>query len=168
MRKNLKINRTRWIKIKFVLLVLFLFLNLFYIFNQNNLMIDATSENEVEQQEMDKSYHLRSSAISYFINFTNWEINNTRHYSGTNITIKGLVYDPIPPYNGVPDINVSIVVDDNADLYYPFSNITDSNGVFNISFTIPNDLDIYKGHKIEVKVNEDKEVRINHHYISSI
>ncbi len=170
MKKIIGRKRMHWNKIKYFLLVLFLFLNLLYFINENNRLETIFQDKNWEHSKNDGNYinedgspYIRPSAIKYFINLTNHEINNTRHYTGTNITIEGIIYDPIPPLEDTKGINVSIVVD--GILYPEFKNTTGGGGVFKINFTIPNTLAVNVPHRIEVNVTDDIEVLIRHHYI---
>ncbi|MHA1689428.1 MAG: hypothetical protein ACTSUN_08860 [Promethearchaeota archaeon] len=163
-----------WNKIKYLLLVLFLFLNLLYFINESNRLETIFQDKNGEHSKDDGNYinedgspYIRPSAIKYFINLTNPEIiNNTRHYTGTNITIEGIVYDPLANSSGEYDdtkgINVSIVVD--GILYPEFKNTTGGGGVFKINFTIPNTLTVNVPHRVEVNVTDDIEV-LSQHYI---
>lgn len=157
----------RHFKFKFLVIILFLFLNLAFIMNEMAPIANNRNEEKIESEELeDKSIKLRASwTPEYILNFSesNWGLNGTRHYSGTNITIEGFLYDPLPPpIKYKSGVNVSVVVDN--EIYREFSNKTGSGGFFKINFTIPNTLNVNKGHKIQVNVTDDIDVLINHHY----
>ncbi len=79
------------------------------------------------------------------------EVNNSLFTHFTLIHVKGRLYDKISGLNK-SGINVAIEVDDVVDMRY--TDITDVNGLFDISYIIDEFLDIYTSHKIEVIVTD--------------
>ena len=92
----------------------------------------------------------KTSAGWAWLNLTNFEINNTFHHHDESISIKGRLYDPIPPQNGFPNYTVALFVD--GVVYPQFNNVTDGNGDFLINFTIPFSLNISDSYTIQVNV----------------
>jgi len=95
----------------------------------------------------------------------NLTINTTRHGLGKTIPIRGnvthLIWGPREGYN------VSLIVDDV--FIHKFNDTTDVNGEFLINFTIPNSLDVYSSHKIEVNVTDPLVIRyFGDHYMIDV
>ena len=80
------------------------------------------------------------------------EINNSRFTHNSDISIKGRVYNIANESIDTSGLNVAIEVDYILDMNY--TDVTDFNGNFNISYTIDPLLDIYLSHRIEVKVTD--------------
>ncbi|MFX0030959.1 MAG: hypothetical protein ACFE8B_17225 [Candidatus Hermodarchaeota archaeon] len=103
------------------------------------------------------AYNEKSPRLSWFwatLELTNpGEVNNSRftHYSA--ISVKGRLYNKIDGSNK-SGINVAIEVDDSVDM--GFTDITDSNGRFDINYIIDGNLDVYTSHKIEVIVTDSE------------
>jgi len=94
----------------------------------------------------DKNSALKTSAIWASLNLTNAnQVNGTDFYAGTSIPIKGKVFNRII-LEPKPNINVSIFA--NGNLYLEFNDTTDSEGDFEINFTIP--LTIENNTQIEI------------------
>ena len=130
------------------LILLFLIFSIFLIANiiKNNNSNENYYENKVN---LNNNTNIpETSSIWAFLNLTNLEINNTRHYHNDTILIEGKLYY----LNGteISDYLVGIYVDDND--YSQFNDTTNSTGGFRINFTIPFLLNIYASHKIHVDV----------------
>lgn len=80
------------------------------------------------------------------------EINESRFTLGTTISVKGRLYNEIPPVEGKAGYTVDIEINDVVDSNY--NDITDSNGYFQIDYTINLFLDVYSRHKITVSVRD--------------
>ena len=107
---------------------------------------------------IDHKDDLKSSAVWANINITNYQLNNTRHYHNSTISIEGnLKYN-----NGtaVQYTEVAIFVDDILDPQ--FMNTTDDFGIFQINFRIPYSFDVYSvsGYKIQVNVTDDSRGKV--------
>ena len=105
----------------------------------------------------DKS-NLKSSAVWASINITNYQLNNTRHYHNSTISIEGFL-----KYNngtGVQFMEVAVFV--NNVLYPLFTNITNDVGVFQIDFRIPYSFDVYSvsGYKLQVNVTDPNKGKV--------
>jgi len=101
---------------------------------------------------------LKTSAVWASINITSYQLNNTRHYHDSTITIEGdLKYN-----NGtaVQYTEVAIFVDDT--LYPLFTDTTDNFGVFQIDFIIPYSFNVYSvsGYKIQVNVTDTSRGKV--------
>lgn len=95
---------------------------------------------------VDKNNALKTSVIWSSLNLTNAnQVNGTDFYVGTSIPIKGKVFNRIT-LEPKPNINVSIFADGN--LFLEFNDTTDSEGDFEINFTIP--LTIENNTRIEI------------------
>ncbi len=125
--------------------------------NDHTMNYDHISNNDSEK-------HPKISA-TWYLYLTNTQINNTRHYHNTTITIEGKLQ--YINSTGIPGYNVRIFVDDIEDPSY--TNTTNADGEFQIYYTIPFTLDIYapQGHKIHVDVIESTPalVRKQNHFI---
>ncbi|MCK5159435.1 MAG: hypothetical protein KAR08_09780, partial [Candidatus Heimdallarchaeota archaeon] len=107
---------------------------------------------------IDHKDDLKSSAVWASINITNYQLNNTRHYRNSTISIEGnLKYN-----NGtaVQYTEVAIFVDDILDPQ--FTNTTDDFGIFQINFRIPYSFDVYSvsGYKIQVNVTDSSKGKV--------
>ena len=80
------------------------------------------------------------------------EINESRFYLGSTISIKGRLFNAIPPPTGKVGYTIDIEVNDVVDSN--FNNITDGGGYFQINYTIDVYLDVYSRHKISVSVRD--------------
>jgi len=126
------------------------FLCLSSIFNYNIFSQNLT--------HIDHKDDLKSSAVWASINITNYQLNNTRHYHNSTISIYGnLKYN-----NGtaVQYTEVAIFVDDI--LAPQFMNTTDDFGIFQINFRIPYNFDVYSvsGYKIQVNVTDNSRGKV--------
>ncbi|MFX1317445.1 MAG: hypothetical protein ACFE9T_16405, partial [Promethearchaeota archaeon] len=168
MTNILKLNR-KWNNSKillFILIMLFIFLSIslihFKIQNKNYYSIIENQNNIVNNDFTPK----RSQTPDGILNLTNHnEIDGKTFTHGVNITIKGLIYYPLP-YNPLQNVNVSIVVDNV--LYTRFSNKTDINGEFQIEYTINYSLNIYSNHRIEVNVTDNLDIYYYHYYMIDV
>ncbi|MEJ2249044.1 MAG: hypothetical protein P8Y70_06135 [Candidatus Lokiarchaeota archaeon] len=95
-----------------------------------------------------KNNDLNVSAVGGFTNLTNVELNNTQHYHGSQITIKGRLYKP--DGTGIPNYVVFLFINGIISPYN--SNTTDGSGNFEIKYVIPYDLDIFKSYELKVNV----------------
>ncbi|KKN50751.1 hypothetical protein LCGC14_0629690 [marine sediment metagenome] len=91
------------------------------------------------------------SLVPYIrINLTNTNINNSYNYQNEVISIQGKVYEYLNYANGVSGQNVSLYID--GQLKSAYAATTDSNGNFQIDYTIPSTFVIYQAYKIEVNI----------------
>ena len=81
------------------------------------------------------------------------EVNNSMFTHSTSMSVKGRLYNKISGENK-SGYNVAIEVNDVVDLSY--TDVTDLNGQFDISYIIDEFLDVYSSHKIEVTVNDSE------------
>ncbi|MHA2325535.1 MAG: hypothetical protein ACXACB_09045, partial [Promethearchaeota archaeon] len=86
------------------------------------------------------------------LKLTNLGVNDTDYYHNETIPIEGRLYEYLNEANGIDGFNVSLYV--NGILMLQFNNQTHNNGIFNISFTIPFNLNIHQTHKIEANVTD--------------
>ena len=86
------------------------------------------------------------------INLTNYMINNSYNYYNDTIAIKGKVYKYLDYLEGIPDQNVSLYID--GQLQSSYKATTDSNGEFQINYTIPSNFGLYQAYKIEVNLTQ--------------
>lgn len=139
----------------FIILTIFSIIILSFIgilgnFNNNYLI---KNPNTIYNKEK-----LKTSAVWASINITSYQLNNTRHYHDSTITIEGdLKYN-----NGtaVQYTEVAIFVDDT--LYPLFTDTTDNFGDFQIDFIIPYSFDVYSvsGYKIQVNVTDTSRGKV--------
>ncbi|MFX1594385.1 MAG: hypothetical protein ACFFCL_16965, partial [Promethearchaeota archaeon] len=100
------------------------------------------------------------------------EVNNTRFYHYSTISIKGRLYNEFNESIDTSGVNVAIEVDDFIDMRY--TNTTVTNGYFTIRYTIDPFLDVYSSHKIEVNVTDpepggpDSEIIYHHFYMINV
>ncbi len=85
------------------------------------------------------------------LTLTNNAFYNSRYYYGTEIPIKGKIYEFNDYNTGIQGINVELYIDGQLTGY---DNDTDSNGEFIINYAIPLNLDISQGHRVEVNVTQ--------------
>ncbi len=78
---------------------------------------------------------------------------DSRHYYGTKVPIVGRIYENLNISNGISGIPVALSID--RQLNPQFSTTTGSTGEFTILYTIPSDLDISQGHRVEVNVTQN-------------
>lgn len=96
------------------------------------------------------------------------EVNNTRFYHNSPISVKGRVYNVFNESIDTSGLNVAIEVDDVVDMGH--TNITGINGYFTIRYTINPNLDVYSSHKLEVIVTDpepggpESEIEYHHFY----
>jgi hypothetical protein len=111
----------------------------------------------------------KNSALWATLDLTNpAEINNTRFTHNSPITIKGRLYKATPPISGKSGYTVAMEIDDVLDTRY--TNITDTNGYFQISYIIDPSLDVYSSHILNVSVIDSTpgEVEYHHFYIINV
>ena len=95
------------------------------------------------------------------------EVNNSLCTHNNFISIKGRVYNKADQTNK-SGLNVAIEVDYTLDMGY--TDVTESNGNFDISYRVDPLLDIYLPHRIEVKVTDSEpggpgsEIEYHHFY----
>ena len=97
------------------------------------------------------------------------EINGSRFTLGSTISVKGRLYNKIPPIEGKAGYIVDIEINGIVDSTY--NDITDSNGYFQIDYTIDLFLDVYSSHEITVSVRNPPpsvEVENNDFYIIDV
>ena len=145
----------------FVLIVFLLFLGISLNF--------FTISNFVNKNEI--SYTKEKPKMAWFwatLDLTNpGEVNNSLFTHYDSISVKGRLYNKIDGTNK-SGINVAIEVDDIVDMGY--TDITDSNGQFDINYIIDGFLDVYSTHKIEVIVTDTEpggpgsEIEYHHFY----
>ncbi len=135
-------------KYKFSLIFFILFsASLFTFYSIINLPKIQTKDSEWNDPLLEP----KTSAGWAWLNLTNSaEINNTPHHHDESISIKGRLFDPIPPQNGFSNYTVAIIVD--GALYPQFNNVTDGSGDFLINFTLPLSLNISNSYAIQVDV----------------
>ncbi len=106
----------------------------------------------------DKS-NLKSSAFWASINITNYQLNNTRHYHNSTISIEGFLKNETTGI-GVQFMEVAVFV--NNVLYPQFNSTTDVVGVFQIDFRIPYSFDVYSvsGYKVQVNVTDPSKGKV--------
>jgi len=98
-----------------------------------------------------KDQKIRNSGIWATLDLINpGGINGSRFTHDDSIIIKGRLFNRIPPEEGKSGYTVAIEVDDVIDS--SFNNVTDTNGYFQIEYTVDPSLDIYTSHKIEATV----------------
>lgn len=96
------------------------------------------------------------------------EVNNSWFTHNTIISIKGRVYNKANESIDTSGLNVAIEVDYTLDGTY--TDVTDSNGNFDISYIVDPLLDIYLPHRIEAKVTDSEpggpgsEIEYHHFY----
>jgi len=137
------------------------------LFNFNPTLDESDDENIPPSQKFTQEPKL--SAGWAWLNLTNiFEINDTPHHHDESISIKGRLYDPIPPQNGFSGYNVSILVD--GVLYPQFNDTTDGNGDFLINFTIPISLNISNSYAVQVNVTSSTpgDVELLNYFIINI
>lgn len=138
---NSKQRQTKLLTVVVFLLFLVISLNFFTIFN-------LTTNDKI-------SYTKEKPKMSWFwatLDLTNpGEVNNSLYTHFEVISVKGRLYNKIDGSNK-SGINVAIEVDDIVDMSY--TDITDGNGRFDISYVVDGFLDIYTSHKIEVLVTD--------------
>lgn len=108
------------------------------------------SEKSLKSEIAKNSEIPKKSALYGYINLTNIEINNTRHYHNTVIPVYGRIFEVLNPSHGLPNYNVAISVDSVVD--YGYLDKTDSDGKFQINYTIPLTMYIYASHRIEANI----------------
>jgi len=96
------------------------------------------------------------------------EVNNTRFYHNSPISVKGRLYNVFNESIDTSGVNVAIEVDDIVDMGH--TNVTGINGYFTIRYTIDPNLYVYSSHKIEVRVTDSEpggsgsEIKYHHFY----
>ncbi|MFW9970317.1 MAG: hypothetical protein ACFFDF_08965 [Candidatus Odinarchaeota archaeon] len=98
-----------------------------------------------------------------------FEINESRFSLGSTISVKGRLYNEIPPIEGKAGYTIDIEINDFLDSN--FNDITDINGYFQINYTIDLFLDVYSRHKITVSVRDPPssvEVKNDDFYIIDV
>jgi len=96
------------------------------------------------------------------------EVNNSWFTHNTVISIKGRVYNKANESIDTSGLNIAIEVDYTLDGTY--TDVTDSNGNFDISYIVDPLLDIYLPHRIEAKVTDSEpggpgsEIEYHHFY----
>ncbi len=137
-RKNISIG---------IFLIIIIFTVSISLINRSVNFVDLNNT----QRSIDNRDTPKISAFWASINITNYQLNNTRHLHNDSITIKGSL-----KYNngtGVQFTEVAIFVD---NVLYPFNNITNLNGDFQINFRIPFSFDVFSlsGYKIQANVTD--------------
>jgi len=119
------------------------------------IMLTVMDENNISQAnyyEENFNDKPQTSVLIGFINHTNFQVNNTEFTHNDTMLIQGKIY-LIPAGPGVAGLDVAVTVNDVFD--YNFNDTTDANGNFSILYTIPNSLDVYTSHKIQVNITSD-------------
>ncbi|MHA1275473.1 MAG: hypothetical protein ACTSQS_18910 [Promethearchaeota archaeon] len=150
-------------KKEFIIFFILFTLGIILIISENDIPINPEENNR--KGNLDKQFSPKTSAVIGWLNLTNQEINNTRHYHGTNISIIGRIFDPISKAPKV-NYNVTLKVDNVYD--YSYSDTTNFSGYFKIEYTIPFSMDVFSPHRFEVNVTDDlgnNYVEIKNHYI---
>ncbi|MFX0023082.1 MAG: hypothetical protein ACFE9S_12215 [Candidatus Hermodarchaeota archaeon] len=163
--KKLKIPRCLKKKqntIGILILVLIIIVNFINFTSTINLFFNETTDNINPNPKM-------SGWLWATLDLTNpLEVNNSRFTHYDMISVKGHLYNKIDKTNK-SGINVAIEIDDVVDMGY--TDVTDSWGRFDISYTIDPFLDVYSAHKIEVVVTDlepggpGSEIEYHHFYI---
>ncbi len=141
-------KRMKPFKNKKILILFLLFYNIFLILFLVNNGTNVDLKNNSPLTNTNETPKI--SSLYGYINLTNNEINNTRHYHNSIIPIKGKVYEVLPPNSGLPNYNVSIRVDGSLDTRY--KDKTKADGSFQINYTIPYSFLLTRGYSIEVDV----------------
>ncbi len=138
--------------------ILFIFLIIFINSKCNSGILQdyPVSNDNIFSDKNEKMTPDISGDYDGILNLTNHnEIDGKTFYRGTNITIEGLVYYPLP-YTPLNNVNVSIIVD--GILNPDFSNSTGVNGEFQIVYNVSLSLDIYQSHTIQVNVIDNLDI----------
>lgn len=119
-----------------------------------NIIKDDDNKNLKERPE--------TSAFIGNINLTNQEVNNTRHYHHSTLTIRGRIMVSLVPYEGA---NLTLKV--NGAYKPSFTTISNSSGEFEIDYVIENSLNVFSSHLIQVNCTDylGGALKILNHYI---
>jgi len=96
------------------------------------------------------------------------EVNNSRFTHNSDISIKGRVYNKANESIDTSGLNVAIEVNYTLDTRY--TDVTNFNGDFDISYTVDPSLNVYIGYRIEVRVTDPEpggpgsEIEYHHYY----
>ncbi len=157
-----KFKKNHFINRKLSAFIIFIFLSVII----SNIFVTNYSYNENPAHS-----NKEKPKMSWFwatLDLTNpVEVNNSLVTHFTSISVKGHLYNKIFSENKV-GINVALEVDDVVDMGY--TDVTDTNGLFDINYIIDEFLDIYSSHKIEVIVTDfepggpGSEIEYSHFY----
>jgi len=135
----------------FFLIISIFSINSMHIFHINYIFYDKSS--------FDNDNLETNLGIFGTLSLTNpSEINGSVFTLNSTISIKGRFYNKIPPTSGYPDFEIELVVNNVPNSIY--SDITDSNGDFQIDYIIDPNLDIYSLHNISVIVTNSTPLPI--------
>jgi hypothetical protein len=140
---------------KVIIFIFFISLSLSFIGISGNLNYNNLNKN---LNSIYSKKNLETSAVWASINITSYQLNNSRKYHNSTITIEGDL-----KYNngtGVEYTEVAIFVD---NVIYPlFMNDTDNFGKFQIDFVIPYSFDVYSvsGYNVQVNVTDNSRGKV--------
>jgi len=146
-------------KKKVMTIISFIFLfTFFYATNySNNFLINNNPDENTSiiNIKNDRFNEPKVSAHWAYMNLSTSDVNNTRFYHNSTITIEGILYNwtigPPPSTQGIEGYKVALRVD--GDLYPLYNNVTDQNGIFKIqNYTISPSMNIYTSHTIEAQI----------------
>jgi len=146
---------------------IFLFLvisTVLFVFVRNSNEIN--NFNEKNEPQYNNEITPPKISAKWYLNLTNYMINNTQHYHNATIPVIGWLQ--YINSTGISGYNISIIVD---GVEAPkFNDTTDASGKFHINYTVPYSMNIYQTHKIEVKVIDftPATIQLENHFIISV
>jgi hypothetical protein len=145
-----------------ILIIFLLVLSSFFLFFGNVISTYKINKNNPSYED---NVNL-SGSLDFVVNLTNFQLNNTRHYHNSILKIEGRVYEPTSPSNSGSGVNIAIVINSIMDETY--SNITDTNGEFEIYYQIPELLNVYSEHKIEADSIDNPDIEPNNYFMINV
>ncbi len=151
-------------KISIFIFLILAFSTVFFGFLQESNYINNNSE-DYDEPNYTNEITPKISA-KWYLNLTNYVINNTRHYHNDTIPIRGRLH--YINTTGIPGYSILVIIDDQFE-YPKFNDTTNVNGEFHINFTIPYSMNIYQTHKIQVKIIESTPatIQLKNHFVIS-
>ena len=122
-------------------LITFIFITMMASLMFNQKLISNIYDFENDETKGD-NYKI-SPAIWATFNLTNNWIDGDRYFHGDIIPIRGRLFNRIPVPSGVPKVGYNVELIVNGQQLSQYGNTTDSNGVYRISYAIPNSTNIY-------------------------
>ena len=147
-KPNLK--KTIGIKILLVLMV-FLSFSLIFFLNINHI-------GEINNYNENDGSLIRPSALIGEINLTNSEVDGNRYYHGDTFTLEGTL-DFFDPGKSEEGYVIAVEIDDQINNLYNAT--TESDGTFQIDYTVSNSLNIYISHQVKAQVISDISGSVN-------